>query len=150
MTTTHPALARIARANEVDEMTHGFRVISVDRETFVREFVAARLTNPEIRNATSAEVADRTGMYRLAIEYGRVVGGYAVQVNSDFRIELCNLWGPGYGSQLVSDALHNGAEVLDCFDGFLPEFYARHGFVEVTREPNWTPGGPDVVYMAAS
>ena len=148
--TTHPAHLRIARANQVDELTHGFRVISVDRETFVREFVAARLTNPEIRNATSADVADRTGMYRLAIEYGRVVGGYAVQVNAEFKIELCNLWGPGYGSRLVGDALHNGAEVLDCFDGFLPEFYARHGFVEVTREPNWTPGGPDVVFMAAS
>ena len=150
MTTTHPALARIARANEVDEMTHGFRVQSVDRETFVREFVAARLSSPEVRSATSAEVADRTGMYRLATEYGRVVGGYAVQVNSDFRIELCNLWGPGYGSRLVSDALHNGAEVLDCFDGFLPEFYARHGFHETAREPNWTQGAPDVVYMAAS
>lgn len=147
---THPAHLRIARANEVDEITHGFRVQSVDRETFVREFVAARLTNPEVRSATSAEVADRTGMYRLATEYGRVVGGYAVQVNDDFRIELCNLWGPGYGSRLVSDALHNGAEVLDCFDGFLPEFYARHGFHETSREPNWTPGEPDVVFMAAS
>lgn len=147
---THPALARIQRANQVDALTHGFRVRSVTREEFIREFTAARLTNPEVRAATSAEVLERTGMYRLATAYGQVVGGYAVQVNADFRIELCNLWGPGYGSRLVNDALHNGAEVLDCFDGFLPEFYARHGFVETGREPNWTPGEPDVVYMSVA
>jgi hypothetical protein len=126
-----------------------FRVVAVNRETFCALFSVARL-DPQIADATSADVADRTGMYRVAYADAEIVGGYALQVNDDFRIELCNLWGPGYGSRLVADALHNGAEVLDCFDGFLPEFYARHGFVEVTREPNWTPGGPDVVYMAAS
>ena len=131
-------------------VTELFHVASVDRETFTRAFYAARLADDNIREATSVEVAERTGMYRLAYAHGQVVGGYAVQVNADFRIELCNLWGPGYGSRLVSDALDNGAEVLDCFDGFLPEFYARHGFVETSREPNWTPGAPDVVYMAAS
>jgi hypothetical protein len=146
---THPALARIERANQTDALTHGFRVDSVDRDTFLAAFFTARL-DPKIKAATSADVAERTGIYRLATAYGKVVGGYAVQVNSDFRLELCNLWGSGYGSRLVGDALHNGAEVLDCFDGFLPEFYARHGFVETSREPNWTPGEPDVVYMAAS
>lgn len=122
---------------------------SVDRETFCALFAVARL-DETVRDATSPDVAARTGMYRVAISDDLVVGGYALQVNSDFRIELCNLWGPGYGSRLVSDALHNGAEVLDCFDGFLPEFYARHGFHETAREPNWTQGAPDVVYMAAS
>lgn len=149
MTSTHPALARIERANQTDALTHGFRIIAVSREEFLAAYYAAR-RDPQVRAATSAEVANRTGLYRLAYAYGEVVGGYANQVNADFRVELCHLWGAGYGGRLVGDALHNGAEVLDCFDGFLPEFYARHGFVETSREPNWTPGAPDVVYMAAS
>ena len=44
-------------------------------------------------------------------------------------------------------AIASGARTLDCFDDFLPGFYARFGFVEVRRESNWTPGKEDVVYM---
>ncbi|WDS51795.1 acetyltransferase [Streptomyces phage Triumph] len=55
----------------------------------------------------------------------------------------------GRGEDLVWDAVtHKGATKLDCFDGFLPEFYKRFGFVETERVPNWTPGEPDVVFMA--
>jgi len=54
----------------------------------------------------------------------------------------------GAGDVIMRDALAAGAVRLDCFDGYLPAFYARHGFRETSREPNWTPGGPDVVYMA--
>jgi hypothetical protein len=53
----------------------------------------------------------------------------------------------GAGDDIVRSAISNGATSLDCFDGYLPKFYARHGFKEVKREPNWTAGGPDVVYM---
>lgn len=54
----------------------------------------------------------------------------------------------GRGDALVAAAIENGATNLDCFDGYLPSLYARHGFREVRREANWTPGGPDVVFMA--
>ena len=54
----------------------------------------------------------------------------------------------GAGDVIMRDALDAGAVRLDCFDGYLPAFYARHGFRETHREENWTPGGPDVVYMA--
>lgn len=54
----------------------------------------------------------------------------------------------GRGDDIVRAAIAAGATHLDCFDGYLPALYARHGFVETRREPNWTPGGPDVVYMA--
>jgi len=54
----------------------------------------------------------------------------------------------GRGEKLVSEAiLLDGASKLSCFDGFLPGFYKQFGFVEWMREPNWTEGGPDVVYM---
>lgn len=54
----------------------------------------------------------------------------------------------GRGDYLVQAAIARAAITLDCFDGFLPSFYARHGFRETSRESNWTAGGPDVVYMA--
>lgn len=54
----------------------------------------------------------------------------------------------GRGEDLVSQATEEGACLLDCFDGFLPSFYARLGWTEVAREANWTPGAPDIVFMA--
>jgi hypothetical protein len=57
----------------------------------------------------------------------------------------------GRGDDLVQDAVtHKGATRLDCFDGYLPEFYKRHGFIETERVANWTAGEPDVVFMAVS
>lgn len=53
----------------------------------------------------------------------------------------------GQGDTLVRSAIYHGATHLDCFDGYLPTLYGRHGFTETHREGNWTPGGPDVVYM---
>ncbi len=54
----------------------------------------------------------------------------------------------GRGDFLVQHAvLFGGANRLDCFDGYLPELYARHGFVETHRVANWRSGDPDVVFM---
>lgn len=54
----------------------------------------------------------------------------------------------GRGDELVDKAIEMGGTKLDAFDGYLTkELYPRHGFVEYKREPNWTPGEPDVVYM---
>jgi hypothetical protein len=49
---------------------------------------------------------------------------------------------------MVQSAIERGASKLDCFDGFLPAYYERFGFVETERVPNWTPGEPDVVFMS--
>lgn len=54
----------------------------------------------------------------------------------------------GRGPELMRHAVYRGATRLDCFDGHLPQFYSQHGFVETSRERNWSPGGPDVVFMA--
>lgn len=72
--------------------------------------------------------------------------GYIVRADG----EIVGLWSaaPGRGDALVRDAVESGGSHLDCFDGYLPRLYGRHGFVEIAREPNWTPGGPDVVWMA--
>ena len=74
-----------------------------------------------------------------------VVGGFIVKATG----ELVGLWShvPGNGNGLVTAAIAYGATSLDCFDGYLPTLYGRHGFVIVRREANWIAGGPDVVYM---
>lgn len=72
--------------------------------------------------------------------------GFAISPDGDLQ-SVFNYGQGGRGSALVRAAIAAGAVTLDCFDGFLPAFYARHGFVIVRREENWTPGGPDVVYM---
>jgi hypothetical protein len=63
--------------------------------------------------------------------------------------EICGLFSTarGRGDSLVRDAIAYGGRRLDCFDGFLPTLYRRHGFAVTRRVPNYTPGGPDVVYM---
>jgi len=53
----------------------------------------------------------------------------------------------GAGAWLVIHSIEQGATHGDHFDGFLTNFYKELGFVHVRREPNWTPGGPDVLYM---
>lgn len=54
----------------------------------------------------------------------------------------------GRGKALVAQSVQEGTTHGDCFDGFLPAYYASLGWVETSREPNWTPGGPDVVFFA--
>lgn len=79
----------------------------------------------------------------LAKEDDRVTGGFLV-----LRGELIGLFATDvWGVWLLRRAMGEGARKLDCFDGFLPAYYAKHGWREVRRESNWTEGGPDVVYM---
>lgn len=54
----------------------------------------------------------------------------------------------GRGEALVQEAIKQGGTKLDAFDGYLPKLYEKYGFKEYKREPNWTQGQPDVVYMA--
>jgi hypothetical protein len=71
---------------------------------------------------------------------------FAVKNDGDL-VSVCNAGPRGRGEAMMAAAIASGATKLDCFDGFLPPFYARFGFVEVSREANWTIGGADVVYM---
>ena len=76
--------------------------------------------------------------------------GYAIKPNGELVSVFNNSSTKGLGSQIVKHAIGNGATHLDCFDGFLVELYSKHGFTEVDREPNWTAGEPDVVWMELS
>lgn len=70
--------------------------------------------------------------------------GFAISPNG----ELCSLWSKeGQGRIAVATAILLGARHLNCFDGYLVDFYSKLGFHEYKREPNWTEGQPDVVFM---
>lgn len=114
---------------------------------FNRYYTIARGCHKRIEDATSPFEDDGTTRYFIHDDDpDRGFSGYAVRADG----ELVFVWscGRGEGDALVRSALANGAVYLDCFDGYLVDFYARHGFRVVKRVSNWTPGGPDVVYMA--
>lgn len=68
--------------------------------------------------------------------------------DGDELVSVCNAGERGRGHLMMLAAIAAGARRLDCFDGYLPPFYTRYGFRETAREANWTPGEPDVVFMA--
>lgn len=108
-------------------------------------FDRARFRSDLIRESTSEFVAERGASYFVTSD-GVEYAGFVIRPDGD----LTNVFSTarGMGAAIVERAIEHGAETLDCFDGYLPSLYARHGFVEYAREPNWTPGGPDVVFMA--
>lgn len=75
--------------------------------------------------------------------------GFAINGACDSG-EFCSLFSDvkGRGKALVTEAIKLGAEYLDCFDGYLVDFYKSCGFIEINREQNWSKGGPDVVFMS--
>ena len=105
---------------------------------------SARHQSDLIAAATSAPADMPHGARYFLSADGR--SGYGV-TSEDALIGVFSL-DRGRGDALVAGAVAHGARHLDCFDGYLPTLYARHGFVESRRESNWTPGGPDVVYMS--
>ena len=81
---------------------------------------------------------------RLMKEGQKINGGYCV-LNGELIGFWCTI--KGSGTWLLDQAISDGAKHLNCFDGFLVDFYKARGFVEVERKLNWTEGGPQVVYM---
>lgn len=114
-------------------------------ESFLAAASAARATLPHADALSPLPDAHNLDGARCYLsEDGR--SGFLVTADGDAQQLFSTA--RGRGDALVCEAIKAGARTLDCFDGYLSALYARHGFVVVRREPNWTPGGPDVVYMA--
>ena len=74
------------------------------------------------------------------------LAGYGITWKGEFIALFSRV--RGRGDALVASAVENGAMYGDHFDSeHLSALYARHGFVETSRTPNWTSGGPDVIYI---
>lgn len=110
--------------------------------SFERVLERVRIDNDRIREATS-EFSHVEGTRYFLTMFGDA--GYAIRPDGELVFVFSTV--AGRGDTIVAQAVGNGADRLDCFDGYLPKLYARHGFVEYDRDNNWTPGGPDVVYM---
>lgn len=117
--------------------------VAVTYTEFSRALNQARTYNDLIREATS-DPSDMpyTAQYYLSTDglsgYGVTLAGTLIGLHSRVK---------GRGDELVTFAKADGAKLLDCFDGYLPKLYARNGFTEYDRKPNWEAGSPDVVYM---
>lgn len=117
----------------------------VRRDDYMLALGIARLVSDQVADATSApeELPEEGVTWFLTRDAN---SGYGVTDNGTL-IGLFSLV-RGRGDSLVDQAVEAGARHLDCFDGYLPSLYARHGFRETHREDNWTPGGPAVIYMS--
>lgn len=116
----------------------------VRRNLFVSVYRDARRYNELIRNNTSVEVPFDAKFY---LGFTRDVKAYGFVISDSG--ELTNVFSETkcMGDYLLKRARLLGASRLDCFDGYLVDFYKRHGFEECRREKNWTDGQPDVVFM---
>jgi len=115
----------------------------VPRDTFVRHLANVMAVHPEVAANLTAPAELAEGTFYLTTDGA---SGFGVT----WEGELVGLFSTVRGrcADLLDQAVKIGATELNCFDdGRLPGIYARHGFVEYDREPNWTPGGPDVIYM---
>ncbi len=151
-----------------DELTdailqHGFR--EVTPQQFIWALEPARRTtrvDPQGRQRTYGETVhqyslEEYGWMRLFLS-ARHGAGFALK-NDPPDIDLVSVFSivPGWGHKAVTAATLLGATVCDVFDedGYLPDFYAAHGFKEVGRDawdPQYAPevwngGTPDVVYL---
>lgn len=113
---------------------------------YLTAFTTARTLSATVAAATSTpqEIGSRAAL-RFFLANDRQ-SGFAVTADG----ELVGVFSTvkGRGTVLMEAAVTAGARHLDCFDGFLTAFYSRFGFVETERFANWTPGEPDVVFMA--
>lgn len=73
--------------------------------------------------------------------------GFAIKPDGELVSVFSAEKGLNRGDTIVKEAIQQGASSLGAFDPYLPKLYEKHGFKEYKREPNYTPGGPDVVYM---
>lgn len=103
-------------------------------------FVNNRHIEANVQLYTQAELAD----FVLILSDDRQ-SGFAVKPDGELTAVFSAV--KGRGMVLVREAIRRGAFHLNAFDGYLTGLYGRCGFVESKREPNWTAGQPDVVFM---
>lgn len=123
-------------------------VSNVKPAFFRRAYEAARADSAQVADATSdydTTPAARGTRYYLWSD-GVAQAGFAIRADDELVYVFSTA--RGKGDAIVAAAIARGATHLDCFDGYLVDLYGRNGFQRVTSLPNWTPGGPDVVYMA--
>jgi hypothetical protein len=120
------------------------------------EFIAARDQSTRQNYLSPLKPEDLSGHTLVSTKDHKA--GVAIDPKGDLQ-NLYNNGGPkGIAADLVADAISKGATTLDCYDGYLPDYYRQLGFVETGRlkfdasqAHGWDvnkQGTPDVVFMA--
>lgn len=131
--------------------------VFVTRVDDYNKFEAAKQANTRTENLAPKELAEYGAANVFLAEDGAM--GFMVK-EGDLQNVFNNSGIRGAGREMLLSAVEqHGARTLDCYDGFLPEYYSKAGFVEVARlkfvdeyaPPGWdfdALGRPDVVIMA--
>jgi uncharacterized protein len=135
---------------EREQVEHGMAKATAE------QFVAARDKSTRAPYL-SAHPAEALTQHTLLLNDSATVG---VSVAPDADVQnIFNNGGPkGGGSKAMIAAIENGGRTLDCYAGFLPDYYHQFGFEEDKRmkfNPEFAPEGwddaddsPDIVFMS--
>jgi DNA (cytosine-5)-methyltransferase 1 len=130
-------------------------LLGVFRAVSYKHFVAAKALASRAENLSAITRAEyETGRGYLSMDG---YTGFFVSVEGELR-NLFNYGQRGRGKDAVRLAIAKGGVRLDCFDGFLVDYYQQFGFREtgrVTFDDQYAPAGwnyiklgrPDVVFM---
>ena len=135
----------------------GYKPGTTFRKVTPEEFINARSQSKRISYLSNTPAEDLAKHDLYLNEFGSV--GYAMSPDKDLQMLFNNSQTPGLGAVAVEHGIRKGGKTLDCFDGFLPEYYTRFGFKEYDRidwddayaPPDWNygkDGRPDVVFMS--
>ncbi len=117
-------------------------------DAYMKQYAAARLKNPLIaENCATYSELEHVETHEAVRWFGGRANAQGFGITSTG--ELVGLFSSvaGAGNDLIKHAIREGATYLDCFDGYLPTLYSKHGFVETRRERNYTDGQPDIIFM---
>ncbi len=122
--------------------TNAFSAVS--GEAFRRAVVAAMTADPQYQSGLSLKESYQGHTCWLGPDtsYGCAIAPDLELVNVFSRVK-------GGGRRIMAFVTDKWPNLhLNCFDDpHIRRFYHAYGFREVRREPNWTPGGPDVLYL---
>lgn len=153
-----PADIREALVEAWPEMAERRHSISVYRDDVTAaNFIAARNKSKRAGYLSPLEPAD-LAEHRLFINDDRTVG-FALDPKGDIQNVFNNGGPPHGGAEAMVTAISKGGSTLDCYDGYLNNYYRQFGFVETGRmkfnralaPPSWdfaANDDPDVVFMA--
>jgi lambda family phage portal protein len=123
-----------------------------------KRFIAARNESSRSKFMSPLEPNDLKDHKLYLSEDGKT--GYALSPDGDLQNLFSTSTVKGSGKAALVDAVHNGAQTLDCYQGYLTQLYTDYGFKAQSRiefNPEFAPDGwqtdrdlskkPDVVFM---
>lgn len=142
--TTKPNFGKII--NKLQETkTEVPAFINVKPGEFISAVDEAAKVNPKIKDFVTQYKPEELKDMQLVLTPDKQSG---FLIKPDGEISSVFSAKKGMGDTLMNEAINRGGNKLDAFEGYLTnDLYPRHGFEEVNRIPNWSPGSPDVVYM---